>query len=48
MVNFLLEQFNKDEAIASFKSLINSNPDARELKRALAVLIVMEGQPKNC
>jgi hypothetical protein len=39
MVNFLLEQLNKDEAIASLKSLINSSPDAR----ALAVLMVMEG-----
>jgi transposase len=45
MVNFLLEQLEKDEEIASLKFLINSNPDARELKRALAVLMVIEGHP---
>jgi putative transposase len=45
MINFLFEQLKKDEEIASLNSLINSNPDPRELKRALAVLRAIEGHP---
>jgi transposase len=42
MDNFLLIQKQKDEEIASLDSLIKSNPDPRELKRALAVKMAIE------
>jgi hypothetical protein len=42
MDNFLLIQKQKDEEIASLDSLIKSNPDLRELKRALAVKMAIE------
>jgi hypothetical protein len=44
MDNFLLIQKQKDEEIASLDSLIKSNPDPRELKRALAVKMAIEGE----
>jgi transposase len=44
MHNFLLIQKQKDEEIASLDTLIKSNPDPRELKRALAVKMAIEGQ----
>jgi hypothetical protein len=44
MYNLLLIQKQKDEEIASLDTLIKSNPDPRELKRALAVKMAMEGQ----
>jgi hypothetical protein len=37
MKNFLLERQKKAERIALLSDFIKSNPDARELKRALAV-----------
>lgn len=45
MDNFLLTQKQKDEEIASLNTLIKSNPDPRELKRALAVKMAIEGEP---
>jgi putative transposase len=45
MYNFLLEQKVKDEEISSLESFINSNIDARELKRAVAVKMAIEGHP---
>jgi hypothetical protein len=35
--NFLLEAQHQDERINQLRSFIRTNPDARELKRALAV-----------
>jgi transposase len=43
MHNFLLEQKVKDEEIAKLESFIKSNPDARELKRSLAVKMATQG-----
>jgi hypothetical protein len=34
---------SKENRIQALKDLINSNPDARELKRALAVKLALEG-----
>ena len=45
MYNFLLEQKIKNEEIKSLESFIKSNPEARELKRALAVKMAIKGQP---
>lgn len=43
MYNFLLERKVKDEEIFSLESFIESNIDARELKRAVAVKMAIEG-----
>jgi len=40
--NFLLEQKLKDERIRILTTFIHSNPDARELKRAIAVKMAIE------
>ncbi len=40
MKNFLLEQQQKSERIGILTELIHSHPEARELKRAIAVKIV--------
>jgi putative transposase len=45
MYNFLLEQKIKDEEISSLESFIKSDIDARELKRAVAVKMAIEGHP---
>ena len=45
MRNFLLEQQQKAEKIAILTQFIQSNPDARELKRAVAVKMAIEGEP---
>ena len=45
MHNFLLEQKVKDEKISSLESFIKSDIDARELKRAIAVKMAIEGHP---
>ena len=45
MYNFLLERKLKDEEIAALESLIESNPDVRELKRGLAVKMAIEEYP---
>lgn len=45
MKNFLLEQQQKEEKIAILNSFIQGNPDGRELKRALAVKMALEGKP---
>jgi transposase len=45
MYNFLLEQKIKDEEISSLESFIKSDIDARELKRAIAVKMSIEGHP---
>lgn len=42
--NFLLEQQQKEERIAILAVFIHSNPDARELKRAIAVKMAIEGE----
>jgi putative transposase len=44
MRNFLLEQQQKEEKIAILTGFIHSNPEARELKRALAVKMALEGE----
>ncbi len=44
MRNFLLEQQQKEERIAILTEFIHSNPEARELKRALAVKKALEGE----
>jgi putative transposase len=44
MRNFLLEQQQKEERIAILTGFIHSNPEARELKRALAVKKALEGE----
>jgi len=41
MKNFLLEQQQKAEKIAILTQFIQSNPEARELKRAMA----LQGEP---
>ncbi len=43
MKNFLLEQQQKDEKIAVLTQFIGSKPEARELKRALAVKMALQG-----
>lgn len=45
MKNFLLEQQQKDEKIAILTQFIGSKPEARELKRALAVKMALQGTP---
>ena len=45
MYNFPLKRKLKDEEIAALESLIESNPDARELKRGLAVKMAIEEYP---
>jgi len=45
MRNFLLEQQQKSERLAILTEFIQSNPEARELKRALAVKMAIQGQP---
>lgn len=45
MKNFLLEQQQKSEKIATLTSFIQSNPEPRELKRALAVKMVLQDEP---
>ncbi len=45
MHNFLLEQKIKNEEIKSLEDFIDSNPEGRELKRALAVKMAVQGQP---
>lgn len=45
MHNFLLEQQQKEEKIAILAAFIHSNPDARELKRAIAVKMAIENEP---
>lgn len=44
MNNFLLEQQQESEKIAILTEFIQSNPEARELKRALAVKMALEGE----
>ena len=44
MRNFLLEQQQKEERIAILTGFIHSNPEARELKRALAVKMALQGE----
>ena len=43
MGNFLLEQQQKAERISILTEFIQSNPEARELKRALAVKLALQG-----
>ncbi len=45
MKNFLLEQQQKSERISILTEFIQSNPSARELKRALAVKLALQGTP---
>lgn len=45
MKNFLLEQQQKEQKIAILTKFIQSNPEARELKRAIAVKMALEGEP---
>ena len=45
MDNFLLAGKVKDEEIAKLESFIKSNPDARELKRGLAVKMAIQEYP---
>ena len=45
MKNFLLEQKQKAERIALLTEFIQSNPDPREVKRALAVKMALQGEP---
>jgi len=44
MKNFLLEQQQKAEKINLLAKFIQSNPEARELKRALTVKMALEGE----
>jgi len=44
MKNFLLEQQQKLERTAILTEFIQSNPEARELKRALAVKMALQGE----
>mgnify|MGYP001795621409 FL=1 len=44
MNNFLLEQNQKAERITQLTEFIQSNPDPREVKRALAVKMVLSGE----
>ncbi len=43
--NFLLEQQQKEERLAILTDFIQSNSEARELKRAVAVKMALEGKP---
>lgn len=43
MKNFLLEQQQKEERLAILTEFIQSNPEARELKRAMAVKMALQG-----
>ena len=45
MYSFSLERKFKDEEIAALESLIESNPDVRELKRDLAVKMAIKEYP---
>lgn len=45
MKNFLLEQQQKSEKIAILREFIHSKPEARELKRAIAVQMALENTP---
>ena len=45
MKNFLLELQEKPEKISVLTAFIQSNPDARELQRALAVKMALQGEP---
>ena len=45
MNNFLLEQQQKSERIAILTEFIQSSPEARELKRAIAVKMALQGEP---
>ncbi len=45
MRNFLLEQQQKVERIAILTEFIQSNLEARELKRAVAVKMALQGEP---
>ncbi|MDF5722728.1 MAG: helix-turn-helix domain-containing protein [Rhizonema sp. PD37] len=45
MNNFLLEQQQKSERIAILTEFIHSHPEARELKRAIAVKMALQGKP---
>jgi len=44
MKNFLLEQQKKEERLAILTEFIQSNPEARELKRAMAVKMALQGR----
>ncbi|MBD1928710.1 helix-turn-helix domain-containing protein [Trichocoleus sp. FACHB-90] len=44
MKNFLLEQQQKQERIGILIKFIQSNPEARELKRAMAVKMALQGE----
>lgn len=44
MNNFLLEQQQKEERLAILTEFIHSNPEAREIKRAIAVKMALEGE----
>jgi putative transposase len=43
--NFLLEAQHQEERIQQLRSFIRTNPDARELKRALAVKMALAEKP---
>jgi transposase len=45
MKNFLLELQEKAEKISVLTAFIESHPDARELQRALAVKMALQGEP---
>ena len=45
MKNFLLEEQQKSERIAILTQFIQSNPEPRELKRALAVKMALQDEP---
>ena len=45
MRNFLVERQQKAEKITILTQFIQSNPDARELKRTVAVKMTLEGEP---
>lgn len=45
MNNLLLEQQQKSERIVILTKFIHSHPEARELKRAIAVKMVLQGEP---
>jgi putative transposase len=45
--NFLLEQKLKDEEIERLEFFVKSNPEARELKRALSIKMAIQGHPHN-
>lgn len=45
MKNFLLEDQQRAERLTRLAQFIDSNPEPRELKRALAVKLAIEGEP---